>query len=41
MFPENAKKLDSGVYMVQSTGNVFASNESMKSKVDRKAESIC
>lgn len=41
MFPENAKKLDPGAYMLQFTGNVFASDESMKSKVDRKAESIC
>jgi len=41
MFPAHATKLDSGVYMIQSTGNLFASNESMKNKVDKKAENIC
>ena len=41
MFPAHATKLDSGVYMIQSTGNLFASNESMQNKVDKKAENIC
>ena len=27
--------------MIRSTGNLFASNESMKNKVDKKAENIC
>nr|WP_032863892.1 hypothetical protein [Acinetobacter vivianii] len=41
MFPAQATKLDSGAYRIQTTANIFASDESMKKKVDKKAEGIC
>lgn len=41
MFPAHATKLDTGGYMIQTTSNIFGSNESMVNKVNKKAETIC
>ncbi len=41
MIPAKATRIESGVYMLQATGNMFASTDSLRKKVDKKAESVC
>lgn len=41
MFPARVAEINPGVYMLQATGNMFASNASLEQKIDRKASAIC
>ncbi len=41
MVPAQATKLNTGNYMIQTTSNIFGSNQAMEDKVNKKAELVC
>lgn len=41
MIPARSWELDEGLYKLEASGNIFASNESLQEKVDKKAAKIC
>lgn len=40
-FPAAVKKIDEGVYTITATGNSFASQATMKRKIEKKAQTLC
>lgn len=41
MFPAHVSEIKPGVYTLQATGNMFASDTSLQQKIDRKASILC
>lgn len=40
-FPAAVKEIDEGVYTITATGGSFTKRETLKAKLDKKAESLC
>lgn len=40
-FPAAVKEVDEGVYTITATGGSFTSQQKLKAKIDKKAESLC
>lgn len=40
-FPAAVKEVDEGVYTITATGGSFTKREALKTKLDKKAESLC
>ncbi|WP_096086961.1 hypothetical protein [Agaribacterium haliotis] len=41
MFPARSHQLDTALYEISAAGNVFASNDSLLKKIEKKAKKLC